>query len=63
MSTTEGLQLPLIPLVEVAGSEGTVPPAQTLKAVPKLKLGTVLGVTVTLSVVVVAHCPEAGVKV
>ena len=52
-----------MPLVEVAGSTGTEAPLQIAKAVPKLKEGTVLGVTVTAKLAVVAHCPEAGVKV
>ena len=62
MSTTEGLQLPLIPLFDVVGSEGTVLPAQIDKAVPKSKPGVRVGVTVTVKEVAVAHCPDEGVK-
>jgi len=31
--------------------------------VPKLKVGTVFGVTFTVNVAVVAHCPAVGVNV
>ena len=58
-----GLHDPLIPLSEVAGSEGTAPPAQMDKAVPKLNVGVVFELTTTLNVVAVAHWPEDGVKV
>jgi len=33
------------------------------KDVPKLKVGVMLGVTVTVNVVAVAHCPAVGVNV
>ena len=61
--TVAGLQVPVIPLSDVVGSVGTVPPLQIVKDVPKLNVGAVLGVTVTLSVVVVPHCPALGVNV
>ena len=63
MSTTAGLQVPLIALVDVVGNAGTVPPAQMVKVVPKLKVGVMFGATVTVKVVVVAHNPAVGVNV
>ena len=56
-----GLQVPVIPLVDVPGNVGAADPAQ--KAGIALKVGVTFGVTVTLKVVVVAHCPAPGVKV
>ena len=53
--TVAGLQVPVMPLVEVPGSAGTVPPEQMLSDVPKLNVGVIFGATVTLNVVVVAH--------
>jgi hypothetical protein len=58
-----GLHVPVIPLVDVAGNEGTLPPLQTLNEVPKLNVGIFAAPTVTLNVAVVAHCPAAGVNV
>jgi len=63
LSTTEGLHVPVIPFVDVVGNAGTVPPAQIVKLVPKLNTGTILGLTVTVNVVVVAHGPADGVNV
>lgn len=48
-----------MPFVEVAGS-GLAAPVQTVIG---LKVGVTDGVTVTVKVVVVAHCPAFGVKV
>ena len=50
-----GLQLPVIPLADVPGNAGTVPPAQIDKLVPKLNVGVTIGFTVTVKLVVVAH--------
>jgi hypothetical protein len=61
--TVAGLQLPVIPLVEVVGSEGTVPPEQIVKEVPKLNVGVTFGFTVTENVAGTAHAPAAGVNV
>ena len=63
MSTVDGLHVPVILLVDVAGRVGTVPPAHMLSVVPKLNVGVMFGVTVTENVVVVAHCPAVGVNV
>jgi len=63
LSTAEGLHVPLILFVDVIGKVGTVPPAQIVRVVPKLNVGVIFGLTVTVNVVVVAHCPAVGVKV
>ena len=63
MLTTEGLQVPVIPFVDVVGNAGTVPPAQIVRLVPKLKPGIIFGLTVTVNVAVVAHSPAVGVNV
>ena len=56
-----GLQVPGIPLSEVAGRAGATAPEQ--KAGIGVNVGVTLVFTVTLRVVVIAHCPAAGVKV
>ena len=63
MSTVAGFHVPFTPLLEVAGSVGTLAPAHILKDGPKLNVGVITGLTVTLKVVVVAHCPDVGVNV
>ena len=63
MSTVDGLHVPVIPFVELAGSVGTDAPAQIVKLVPKLNAGVMLGLTVTENDAFVAHCPAVGVKV
>ena len=63
MSIVAGFQVPVILLVDVLGSTGTVAPAQIVNAVPKLKVGVMFGFTVTVKVVVVAHNPVVGVNV
>ena len=59
--TAEGDHVPLMPLVEVAGKFGKVPPLQI--AASAVKLGAILGLTVCVSVAEFAHCPALGVKV
>ena len=61
--TTDGFHVPVIPLSDVVGNIGTVPPEQIVNVVPKLNVGVTFGVTVTVNVVVVAHCPAVGVNV
>jgi hypothetical protein len=61
--TVDGLHVPVMLLVDVAGNVGTDPPLHTLNVVPKLNVGVIFGFTVTVNVVVVAHWPAAGVKV
>lgn len=41
--TTAGVQVPVIPLVEVVGKSGAVAPEQIDTAVPKLNTGVVFG--------------------
>jgi hypothetical protein len=61
--TVAGVQLPVIPLADVAGNDGTAPPSQMVCEVPKLNTGVTLGLTVTANVTVVAHKPASGVNV
>ena len=61
--TVAALHVPLMPLVDDAGSTGTLPPSHIVRVVPKLNVGVTFGVTVTEKLVVVAHCPAEGVKV
>ena len=58
---TAGLQVPVMPLVEVVGNTGAAAPAQT--AGIAAKIGVIGAVTVMLNVVFVAHCPVVGVNV
>ena len=51
-----------MPFVDVAGNAGTVPPAHIVSDVPKLKLGVIFGLTVTVKVVGKAHSPASGVN-
>jgi hypothetical protein len=53
----------VIPFDEVPGNDGTAPPAQIVNVVPNAKVGVMFGLTVTVNVVVSAHCPAVGVKV
>ena len=61
MLIVAGLHVPVIPLLEVAGSVGATEPAQN--AGMAVKVGVTFGVTVTSSVVTVAQRPAVGVKV
>ena len=63
MFTVAGLHTPTIPFVDVRDRSGTGLSVQTVSAAPKLKSGVIVGVTVTVKVVVVAHCPAVGVNV
>ena len=56
-----GLHVPVTPFLEVVGSGVAVAPWH--KGPTGSKVGVTEVVTVTLSVVVVPHCPAAGVKV
>ena len=56
-----GLQLPVMPFVEVVGRGLKVSPSQI--GATASNSGTVFGLTVMVRVVVVAHCPDVGVKV
>lgn len=48
MLTVAGLHVPVMPLPDVAGRAGALPPEQIVSAVPKLKVGTTFGLTVTV---------------
>ena len=61
--TTAGLQVPVIPFVDEVGNTGTIPPAQIVSDVPKLNVGVIFELTVTVKVAVVAHNPAVGVNV
>lgn len=54
--------MPAIPLSDVEGNRGTLFPAQIVRDVPKLKLGGIFGLIVTLKEKDVAHNPAVGVK-
>ncbi|MNL88348.1 hypothetical protein D3C87_2179990 [compost metagenome] len=56
-----GLQLPLIPLVETVGKVASGAPLQI--GFTCTKAGVALGVITIVIVVLMAHCPAAGVKV
>ena len=58
---TAGLQVPLMPLVDVVGNTGAGRPWHT--GATGLNVGIGDGVTVILNVAVVAHCPAVGVNV
>ena len=63
LSTTEGLQTPVIFSVDVVVSDGTVPPSQIVSEVPKPNVGVMFAFTVTVNVVGSAHNPAVGVNV
>jgi len=56
-----GAQVPVIPLLEVVANGARVVPAQI--GATAVNVGVTFGLTVIVKVVVVAHCPAAGVKV
>ena len=56
-----GDQVPVTLLSDVVGNGANTPPEQI--AAIELKVGVIAGLTVTLKVVVEAHCPAVGVKV
>jgi len=53
--------VPVIPLREVVGNGDNADPEQI--AGTEAKVGVMLGLTVMVRVVVVAHCPAVGIKV
>ena len=50
-----------MPLIDVVGNGDNVPPEQI--GATALNVGVTFGLTVMVNVVVVAHCPAAGVNV
>jgi hypothetical protein len=55
LSTVDGDQVPLKPFIDVVGNAGTPAPAQIVSDVPKLNVGVMFGLIVTLNVVPLAH--------
>ena len=63
MSTVDGLHVPVILSVDVVGSVGTVPPEHIVRVVPKLNVGVMFELTVSVNVVGRAQSPAVGVNV
>ena len=63
MLTADGLHVPVTPLSDGEYNVGTDPPWQIVSVVPKLNVGVMLGLTVTVNVAGLAHCPAFGVNV
>jgi hypothetical protein len=63
LSISEGFHVPVMPFTEVAGKTGADDPAHIAIVVPKLKIGVIIGFTVTDKLVEVAHWPASGVNV
>ncbi len=61
MSMVAGLHVPVILFVDVVGKVGAAAPEQ-IGAIAS-NVGTMLELTVTVNVVVAAHCPAVGVNV
>jgi hypothetical protein len=59
--TVAGLQVPVIPLVEVVGKRGAVAPLHIAAMV--VNVGVTIGFTVTVKVVVATHVPLLAVNV
>ena len=57
-----GFHVPVMPLDEVVGNEGIVPPAQMVIAVPNANVGMMFGLTVSVKLAGNAHKPAVGVK-
>ncbi len=55
--------MPVTPSIDVVANTGTVPLEQMFIAVPKLNVGVIFGLTVTVKVVGTAHNIARGVKV
>ena len=56
-----GAQVPVIPLFDVVGNAASAAPEQI--GATAVNVGIIFALTVTVNVVVVAHCPAVGVKV
>jgi len=56
-----GDQVPVTPLLDVVGNADKVAPEQM--GATAVNVGVIFGLTVIVSVVVVAHCPAVGVNV
>ena len=55
--------MPVIPLFDDVGKDGTLSPSQMVREVPKPNAGVMLGATVTENVTGGAHTPASGVNV
>jgi hypothetical protein len=53
--TEAGLHVPVIEFVDTPGNAGTEPPEHTVNDVPKLNVGVMFGLTVTVNVADNAH--------
>ena len=62
MSTVDGLHVPVMLSVDVVDKTGIVPPAHIVSDVPKLNVGVMFGLTVTVNVVRRAQSPAVGVN-
>ena len=58
-----GLQVPAMPLVELAGNAGAVAPLQMASVVPNANTGVTFGFTVTVKLAGKAQRPAVGVNV
>ena len=56
-----GLQVPLMPFVDVVGNAASAAPEQI--GATAVKIGVMFGLTVIDNVIVVAHWPASGVNV
>ena len=59
--TVAGFHVPVMPFVDVVGKTGDALPEHI--GATAANVGVVCGVTVTINVLVVAHCPAEGVNV
>jgi len=59
--SSAGVQIPVMPLLEVVGNGVNAAPEQI--GATALNVGVIFGLTVMVKVVVVAHCPAVGVNV
>ena len=55
LSMVEGLQVPVMPLLDVVGRAGAAAAAQMVRDVPKSNVGVMLGLTVTTKLAGRAH--------
>ena len=60
MLTTAGVQAPVTPFAEVVGKMGTLAPLQIVSVGPKLNVGVIMRLTVTVKSVFDKHRPGIG---
>jgi hypothetical protein len=61
--TIAGLHVPVIPFDDVLGKVATPSPSQIVALAPKVKVGVIFGLTVTVNVVPVTHPLEVAVNI